>query len=108
MSRKTTLQKFVNKIEQFVSNDTQKTQPDLAIDELLSTSQASVPDNQTSDSTAPKSGRPVALKVSEPARSMVKLVIEDRLIIAMKVKAAERKTTAAAVAEHALRAYLKL
>ncbi|MBZ3695505.1 MULTISPECIES: hypothetical protein [Phyllobacterium] len=47
---------------------------------------------------------------SAPAvsRSPLKLMIDDSLIVATKVRAAESKTTAASIVEEALRSYLKL
>ncbi|MBA8904125.1 hypothetical protein [Phyllobacterium sp. P30BS-XVII] len=42
------------------------------------------------------------------SRSMLKLILDDDLILATKVRAAEQKTTARAIVSEALRQYLKL
>lgn len=39
---------------------------------------------------------------------MLKLILDDDLILATKVRAAEQKTTARAIVSEALRQYLKL
>lgn len=43
----------------------------------------------------------------ETSRAMLKLIIDDHLIVLTKVRAVERKTTAAAIVEEALRRYFE-
>lgn len=53
------------------------------------------------------SSRQAIMPEKAEERSMFKLIIADNLIVATKVRAAERKTTAAAIVEEALRKYFE-
>jgi hypothetical protein len=50
----------------------------------------------------------VAEHVKTTSRAMIKLGIEEELILATKIRALEEKTTAAAIVEAALRSFLKM
>jgi hypothetical protein len=50
----------------------------------------------------------VAERGKTASRAMIKLGIEEELILATKIRALEEKTTAAAIVEAALRCYLRM
>jgi hypothetical protein len=76
------------------------------------------PASPTHGDTRQVSAPPVQNAASQPvkiaergktaSRAMIKLGIEEELILATKIRALEEKTTAAAIVEAALRSFLKM